>query len=593
MKDMERVRSYDNTKLIRSSDEEGIRDAAEHLAGGEVVAFPTETVYGLGCNAFAADSVKKVFDAKGRPSDNPLICHIADKSQINEIASEVTDTAKALVEAFMPGPVTIIMRKSDKIPSEVTAGLDTVGIRMPSHPVARKFIEACGCPVAAPSANISGRPSPTTCSRVMEDMDGYIYAAIDGGPSDVGLESTVIDATGDVPVILRPGAITYEQIVAICGSCKEAYVIKEGQTPRSPGMKYRHYAPSCDVEIIDLPDSMEPEYGTSSGRRAEVDYKEMDEDKKQLLVNIAYPYVERVKALLATNPFARIGIYSGVEVRHLLEAAFESRVLMHIEFYTYGSSADIAAAAHCLFEGLRDLDIQKVDLILAQGFPEEGLGVAYMNRLSKSAAAASPSDEVKAELPSRILKPREAYAATYTAQVLFVDEKDLTMAPAAEILFDELINREAPYRLEADDDCDCELYSDSAGLTIFGEDEPDPKMTAAVSGVIGRDMSYLRSKRVSPDIYNAADLIITMRDEQAFRIVSDYPDIKDKVFSLSTYAARCGLVMKNGEGRLVSVAIPDPSGENDATYEHTAKALAAWLELLFPYILKDLGVSRA
>ena len=167
------------------------------------------------------------------------------------------------------------------------------------------------------------------------------------------------------------------------------------------------------------------------------------------------------------------------------------------------------------------------------------------------------------------------------------------MAPAAEHFFDELINREGPFVLEADEECDCELYGDSAGLTIFGEDEPDTKMVKAVKDLTGRDMSYLRSKRVSVDDYNGADLILTMRDEQAFRIVTDYPDLKDKVFSLSTYAARCGLVMKNNEGKLVSVAIPDPAGENEATYAHTAKALNAWIELLFPYILKDLGAKRA
>lgn len=590
---MERKKIYEKTLKIKGNDREGIEEAARRLRDGEVVAFPTETVYGLGCNAFLADSVKKVFEAKGRPSDNPLICHIWDKSQIDEIASEVTDTAKALIEAFMPGPVTVIMKKSDKIPAEVTAGLDTVGIRMPSHPVAKEFIEKCGCPVAAPSANISGRPSPTTCSRVMEDMDGCIYAAIDGGPCDVGLESTVVDATGDVPVILRPGAVTREMIVAAAGSCKEAYVIKEGETPRSPGMKYRHYAPSCEVEIMDLPEDVEAEYGISDGRRSDVDFKEMTEEARQLLVNIAFPYVGRVKEILAANPFARVGIYAGVEVRHLLEAAFEKNVLMHLEYFTYGKAADVAAAAHYLFEGLRDLDIQKVDIILAQGFPEEGLATAYMNRLSKSAAKTGVSDEVKNEQQERKIVTEKTYSATYTAQVLFVDEKNLSMSPAAEVIFDELINREGPFRLEADDDCDCEIYADSAGLTIFGEDEPDPKMAKALSDVISRDMSYLRSKRVSVDVYNAADLILTMRDEQAFRIVSDYPDIKDKVFSLSSYAARCGLVMKNSDGKLISVAIPDPTGENDATYAHTAKALAAWIELLFPYIIKDLGAARA
>ena len=211
---MERKKIYKETKLIKGSDKDGIKDCAAHLASGEVVAFPTETVYGLGANAFDAEAVGRIFAAKGRPSDNPLICHVGDKALIKDIVSEITPLAQKLIDAFMPGPITVIMKKADAIPSEVTAGLGTVGVRMPSDPVANEFLKACNVPVAAPSANLSGTPSPTNARSVMEDMEGYVYAVIDGGDSVFGIESTVVDATGEKPVILRPGAVTKADIEA-------------------------------------------------------------------------------------------------------------------------------------------------------------------------------------------------------------------------------------------------------------------------------------------------------------------------------------------------------------------------------------------
>ena len=184
---MERERKYKNTILIDSGDDAAIKEAAEHLRRGEVIGFPTETVYGLGCDARDGDAVKKVFEAKGRPADNPLICHIGDKEQIKDIVSEITPLAQKLIDSFMPGPITLVMKKADMISDQTTAGLDTVGVRMPSNPVANKFLKYAGVPVAAPSANLSGRPSPTSARSVLEDMDGYIFAVIDGGDSEFGL----------------------------------------------------------------------------------------------------------------------------------------------------------------------------------------------------------------------------------------------------------------------------------------------------------------------------------------------------------------------------------------------------------------------
>ena len=222
--------------------EAALRQAAEWIRAGEVVGFPTETVYGLGADALNPQAVRKIFAAKGRPADNPLIVHIAELSQIRPLISgEISDRAAALAHAFWPGPLTMIFPKSDRIPQEVSAGLDTVGIRFPANEDARRLIQACGCPIAAPSANRSGRPSPTTAAHVLEDMDGRIPMILDGGPCQVGLESTVLDVTGEIPRVLRPGGVTPEMIAQVAGSCRvdESVMrpLKEGEKPRSPGMK--------------------------------------------------------------------------------------------------------------------------------------------------------------------------------------------------------------------------------------------------------------------------------------------------------------------------------------------------------------------
>lgn len=226
---------------------EAIEKGAELIASGEVVAFPTETVYGLGADAFNEEAVKKIFAAKGRPSDNPLIVHIADISALDGLVEDVSEAAKSVISAFMPGPITVIMKKSEKVPLSVTAGLDTVGIRMPSHVVAREFIKACGTPIAAPSANRSTHISPTSAEHVFEDMDGRIPLIIDGGDCEVGIESTIIDMSTDVPTILRPGAVTSEMLAEVLGAVKtfSGKVV----VAKAPGMKYKHYSPSCETVV--------------------------------------------------------------------------------------------------------------------------------------------------------------------------------------------------------------------------------------------------------------------------------------------------------------------------------------------------------
>ena len=597
---MEREKIYDKTKLIAGTDGDGIRECAEHLVSGEVVAFPTETVYGLGANAYDAKAVEKIFAAKGRPSDNPLICHIGDKALIKDIVSEITPLAQKLIDAFMPGPITVIMKKSDKIPSEVTAGLDTVGVRMPSDPVANEFLKACNVPVAAPSANLSGTPSPTNARAVMEDMDGYVFAVIDGGDSVFGLESTVVDATGEKPVILRPGAVTKADIED-CANDAAAFAgtLEAGQTPKAPGMKYRHYAPFANVEIMDMPkgaaligDEADDE---ALSEVKKPDFDTMSEDDRQALVDIASPFIHREKELLKANPFARIGIFAGVEVKALYEKLGDKILLAHTEFYEYGNALDVRAAAHSLFEGLRHLDCQEVDTILAQGLTGGGMATAYMNRLTK---AAGKKGELlpgmpKPERPSRGELPLEAFKDTYTVKSVAPEGDYTSLSQACEAIMTGLIEKNAPYDMLVSRDIGCELYCESAGITASDGALCDQGMVKAVAENAGRNISHCRSTRIDPALYDSSDLIITVRDEHAFEIIRAFPQIKDKVYSLSSFAASCGLVFKDAGGRTVSISIPDPRGENEATYMHTVKALKAWLEMLFPYLIKSLGAERA
>ena len=601
---MERERKYKKTILIDSVDDAAIKEAAEHLRSGEVIGFPTETVYGLGCDARDGDAVKKVFEAKGRPADNPLICHIGDKEQIKDIVSEITPLAQKLIDAFMPGPITLVMKKADMISDQTTAGLDTVGVRMPSNPVANKFLKYAGVPVAAPSANLSGRPSPTSARSVLEDMDGYIFAVIDGGDSEFGLESTVVDCTGTEPVILRPGAVTKADIDAVLnnGETVMSESLSGSEIPKAPGMKYRHYAPFAQVEIMKMPEGTKITGDNAAGtdgridRKANepVDLKKLTDDEAKELVNIAAPFILRSREILSQNPFARIGLYCGSEIKAMYDKMNDKLLSAHTEFCVYGKTKDVSCASHGLFEGLRFLDVQEVDVILAQGFDGEGLSVAYMNRLGK---AAGKKEELTPGMPAPARPARsplaiDAFRDTFTGSVLFIDDNNISLSACCESLMRRLIEKNEPYISSKTSDAGFEIYCESAGLTAMSGMEPDIMMDKAVRELTGYGLGSVESRRANPAIYDDNDLILTVRDEQAFEITKAFPEIKDKVFSLSTFAAANGLVMKDSSGRVMSVSVPDPTGENYETYLHTAKALNAWLEILFPYILKELGASR-
>lgn len=325
---------------------EALAQAGALIRSGELVAFPTETVYGLGANALDADAVKRIFEAKGRPGDNPLIVHISAVEQLGPLISvEPSPMARALMDAYWPGPMTLIFPKSDLVPPAVTAGLDTVAVRFPAHPAARALIDAARRPVAAPSANRSGRPSPTTAAHVLADMDGRIPMILDGGPCAVGLESTVIDMTGDVPRILRPGGVTPEMIEAVCGAARvdEAVMrpLREGERPRSPGMKYRHYAPRGSLTVV-------------QGDEAAV--------------------IARIKQL-----------YDAAEGTPLI-LALEGHLPAYGDRRALSLGVDAAGMARALFDALRQADDLGADALFSEAVPADGLGLAVMNRLGRAAA---------------------------------------------------------------------------------------------------------------------------------------------------------------------------------------------------------------
>lgn len=326
-----------------------ILPAAKALQNNETVAFPTETVYGIGANALSDEAVAKIFEAKGRPSDNPLIVHIAKQEDLNHLVKEVSDVAKKLMDAFWPGAITLIMPKNDSVPNAVTAGLSTVAIRMPSHPVAKGLIELSGCPVAAPSANISGRPSPTCGRDVVADLEGRVSVILYGEDAQIGLESTVVDVTGEEPVVLRPGGITLEMIIEAVGSGKydEKLNMKlaTGEKPKSPGMKYTHYSPKAEVYVF-----------TGDLEKVETAIK------------------ERIK-----DAHAR-GVRPGVMTVSELGEDFEGAIVLKV-----GSFKTPETAATNLFKTLREFDLLGAEEVYAVGFELEGIGMAIMNRLIKAA----------------------------------------------------------------------------------------------------------------------------------------------------------------------------------------------------------------
>ena len=324
---------------------EEIKKQAKLLKEGKTVIFPTETVYGLGANALENDAVIKIYEAKGRPSDNPLIVHIYEKNEVYDLAKDVSEKAEIVMDSFWPGPITIILKKKSIIPNRTSGGLDTVAIRMPSHKIAREIIKQAGVPIAAPSANISGRPSPTKAKHVYEEMNGRVDGIVLGGDCNFGLESTVLDMTSDIPMILRPGSITKEDLEKVVGEVEIDPSIEKKEDnikAKAPGMKYTHYSPDADVYIV-------------SGKEKDV--------------------IDKINELSKTN--SEKGQKTGV-------MCFNKNVnLYNCEAVGLGDTLEEVGSN--LFGVLREMDERKIDIVYSEEFPREGVGQAIMNRLNKSA----------------------------------------------------------------------------------------------------------------------------------------------------------------------------------------------------------------
>jgi L-threonylcarbamoyladenylate synthase len=324
----------------QSFDKQAMSEAAALLKQGEAVAFPTETVYGLGADATNEQAVRKIFEAKGRPSDNPLIVHVANTNQLEDLVEEVPDVAYKLLEAFSPGPLTLILKSKGTVAPNVSAGLDSIGIRIPSHPVGLRLLEEAAIPIAAPSANISGRPSPTKAEHVVHDLDGRIAGIMDGGPTGIGLESTVLDCTEAVPVILRPGGVTAEAIQKVIGTVMidPGLAGEQKEKPKAPGMKYTHYAPEAPLYLV----------------------KENMQQQADKL----------------TEAGEKVGIIATEELAATLDSA---------QIQVCGTNKDLATVAEHLYDALRHFKKSDVSVILCESFPKQDVGAAIMNRLEKAA----------------------------------------------------------------------------------------------------------------------------------------------------------------------------------------------------------------
>ncbi len=330
-----------------------INEAGAIIKRGGLVAFPTETVYGLGANGMDEEAAAKIYAAKGRPSDNPLILHISDIGMLEDIVSEIPENARLLMDKFWPGPMTLVFKKKPGVPYGTTGGLDTVAVRYPAHNVALEIISAAGTPIAAPSANTSGRPSPTKASHVIEDMDGKIDMIVDGGEVGIGIESTIIDVTSEIPMILRPGYITKGMVEELIGQvqvdkvviAKSIEEIGGDYKPKAPGMKYRHYAPKAELTMY------------------EGDIENV---------------VKKINSLseIAVTEGKKVGIIATEETKNRYNA---SKVV------SIGTRKDEASIAKGLYGILRDFDTMDVDVIYSETFYDDDLGQAIMNRLIKAA----------------------------------------------------------------------------------------------------------------------------------------------------------------------------------------------------------------
>lgn len=444
-------------------DDEVLAKAGDILKQGGLVAFPTETVYGLGANALDENAAKKTYAAKGRPSDNPLIVHIADVEDLPIVARNISDKAKRLIERFWPGPLTLIFEKQYIVPFGTTGGLTTVAVRMPTDEIARAVIMAGGGYISAPSANTSGRPSPTSAEHVLEDFDGKIDMILDGGSVDIGLESSIVDMTVEPPMILRPGAITKEMLEEVIGEVAvDATLLAEDneEAPKAPGMKYRHYAPKAKLMIIEGP----------------------AQECVKAIRQIAYEQT-------------RLGYKVGIIATAESEEFYTTGVVKNI-----GNRSNENTIAKNLYRVLREFDQEDVDYIYSESFGGNGIGDAIMNRLNKAAGHhIIPAEEI-----TKLQKYR---------RILFISKSDNCRGPmAAEILRHENLVQE--YKIG------------SRGMVVLFPEPANQKAEAILRSQQMTLASHEATQLDEVDLDDET-LVLTFEESQKWKIVSDYQNVKN------------------------------------------------------------------
>ena len=379
------------TRIFSKKD---IEEAAQILKAGGLVAFPTETVYGLGGNGLDKEAARKIYAAKGRPSDNPLILHVSKMEEVYPLVENVPEKAKRLMESFWPGPLTLILKKSKIVPLESTGGLDTVAIRCPDNALTLELIERAGLPVAGPSANLSGSPSPTEASHVYHDLSGRIEGILDDGAVGIGVESTILDMSTETPTLLRPGAITLEDFTDVLGEKPEidptllGKKMEDGFIPKAPGMKYRHYAPKAEMILFCSLEEKESEEKESKKKELEdkTSEKKRSEDRISEGKESEYKVSKRIAEYLEEEgrgfPREKIAVFCAEETKHFYQEMAEKEGIV---LKVLGRRDEPLSMTHNLFRILRECDEEGIELILSEGYSEKGIGFALMNRMKKAA----------------------------------------------------------------------------------------------------------------------------------------------------------------------------------------------------------------
>lgn len=476
---------------------------AEVLRRGGLVAFPTETVYGLGANALMSEAVSRIFQAKGRPQDNPLIVHVSRPESVAPLVRDIPQGAVRLMEAFWPGPLTLLFAKSDLVPDVVTAGLHTVAIRMPDHPVAQRLIDLAGVPVAAPSANLSGKPSPTTFEATLADLEGRVDVIVDGGPADIGVESTVLDISGPVPRILRPGGLSPEELRKFLGEVQVAADTPHQGPPPSPGMKYRHYAPRGHVYLaVGSPKEQAESIGFHAARHVILG--------------------EKVLILASSENAPEYAPLAG-------------RWPDRLSVLDLGPRDDLPRVASRLFAGLRYADETGAGVILAESFPEHGLGHAIQNRLRKASGG-------------RTLRPAERAEMN----ILLVCTGNTCRSPMAEALL------RAIWQVECSE---IHLNAWSRGTSASDGMPATPEALKAMAAR-GLDLSGHRATTVSEEDLSQADVVITMTEGHKDSLTRRYPAHAGKVVTLAA-----------ASGGALPGDVSDPFGHSQDAYDRTAQDL--------------------